>query len=75
MRVVTEGVERAAKGFVRTHGAALGAQMVAAGFDAHGTQFFLFFGGEGDFKRWVARFNVAAFLAFGTVVKQHAPTP
>jgi hypothetical protein len=31
--------------------------------------------GKSDFQRGVARLNVAATLAFGAVVKQHASTP
>jgi len=36
---------------------------------------FFFLLGESDFEGGIAQLNVAATLAFGAVVKQHASTP
>ena len=48
--------------------------MVALGLDANAAQPLFFFSGEGNFEGGITRLNVAATLAFGAVVKQHAST-
>jgi hypothetical protein len=49
--------------------------MVAFDLYANAAESFFFSLGEGNFQWGVARLNVAATLAFGAVVKQHASTP
>ena len=49
--------------------------MIALCLDTNAAQFFFFFLGEGNFKGGITRLNVAATLALGAVVKQHASTP
>jgi len=73
--VVAQRIERAAKRFVITQRTALVAKMVAFDLYANTTESLFFSLGKSDFQRGVARLNVAATLAFGAVVKQHASTP
>ena len=75
LRVVAQRIERATKRFVVTQRATLVAKMVAFDLYANAAEAFLFVLGKGDFQRGVTCINVAATLAFGAVVKQHASTP
>lgn len=73
--VVAQWVEFASKGFVLAHRATLWTQVCALLFYAYAAQALLLHSGQGDFKRWVPFLDVAASLALGTVVKQHAWAP
>ena len=70
-----KGIERAGEGLGFAHGATGGSQMFAGGLYADASNFGHLCFRQSYFKRWVSRFNDAASLTFGAMVKQHRTSP
>jgi hypothetical protein len=72
--IVGKRIKLAAEWFFRTQFATLITKMWTVGFNANGVQTFLLESRQGDFQRWVARFDVTTLLAFCTLIKKHVPS-
>jgi hypothetical protein len=70
-----KGIERTCEGLCLAHCAAGGSQMFAGGLYADASNFGHLCFRQRYFKRWVTRFNDAASLTFGAMVKQHRTSP
>ena len=75
LRIEGEGIEGAGEGLGLAHCATRGSQMFAGGLYADASNFRHLCFRQSYFKRWVSRFNDAASLTFGAMVKQHRTPP
>ena len=70
-----QGIERAGEGLGFPHRATSGPKMLARGLYANASNSGHLCFGQSYFKRSVPRFNDAASLTFGAMVKQHRTPP